>query len=111
MDLADQYQRTGTLLTFILTRKALYMEFWSKYARDALAYTLPDISDEELKYRPYAASEYFSKDLEAMVSAWRKRYGTHLTRHSVSTILQEMILRLEKNEHKQRKEQKERRDG
>lgn len=68
---------------------------------------LPEVDKEELKYKPYLPSELFTKDLDNLIESWMGQYSNHITRFTVASVLQEKILRLERDEHQRRKEQKE----
>lgn len=73
----------------------------------------PDISEEELTFRPRVVSEKFAEELEGMISIWTARYPEQFNRYDAIIILEELRVRLEREEntsrrqHKLRKMQKE----
>lgn len=67
-------------------------------------YVLPDIEDEEIKYRPYVVNEKCQEDIFGVLEAWRTRYS--VPRFALASILEGLIQRLEKDAHAERREKK-----
>lgn len=98
MVLADQSRKSGTQNILMATKEDIL-----GFCKFAGRYRLPDISKEDLKFRPTILNEAFMQDLYLMICLWEREMGSAFDKGTACSIMESMIRTLEHEIHIERK--------